>query len=124
MNIKLICLFIVVFILNSCEKKYKYVEREIKGSILGGIETIEKEEEIIAKTDSSAYLLAFQKFKISEKINRQMRSTHFRYAPITESFILYDKDGNNITYISFPSKEKEEAEIIRILSKVKSTFSY
>lgn len=66
---------ILIITLVSCEqsKKYEYVELGTKESIFGGTERDEKDGVTIrAKTDSIAYLEAYQKFCISEKVSKDM----------------------------------------------------
>ncbi len=83
----------------SCQqsKKYEYVEIETRESIFGVTERYEKEGEIIrAKTDSIAYLEAYQKFCISEKVSKDMEESYGSFPTKPTDFKLLDDQGDNI----------------------------
>lgn len=123
MNYKLIYLLLIITTLCSCKKSYKYVEKMERESILGGIETNQREEEIKADSDSSAYVEAFKKFSISQKVSEQMKNANIRYTSFPKSFNIYDDKGNDITNISFLSRKKREIEITKLLAESKTTIS-
>lgn len=73
MNKNLFLLFLISIILFSCKKNYKYIEKVEKQGLLGGTEREEKEEEFKAENDTTAYLEAFKKFIISQKVEIDMK---------------------------------------------------
>ena len=67
-------LILLIFAFSSCNKSYKYVET-VKEKSLFSNSYNEKEEEpktISSKNDSLAYLEAYQKFCISQKVYKDM----------------------------------------------------
>ena len=74
----IIGLILITLFFTSCDNKknYKYVEIVQEESILGGTDTKEKESKPIkAADDSSAYLEAYQSFCISQKVNKDMKTS-------------------------------------------------
>lgn len=118
MNKKLLFLFLVLLIPFSCKKDYKYVEKIERERIFGGGTDREEKEEIFqADNDTLAYLEAFQKFVISQKVEMEMKKSLGSSSSTPLSFSIYDEKGNELTFIDFPNKEKRENEITkRILS--------
>lgn len=117
MKRKLLLLFLMSMAVISCKKNYKYVEKVEKQGILGGTDQDEKEEAFEAENDTIAYLEAFKKFVISQKVEIEMKKKLGVSGSKPLSFNVYDEKGNDISYISFPNKEKRETEIKqRILS--------
>lgn len=121
MKIKLILLFVISLSLFSCKKNYKYVEKIEKVGIFGGTETEEKEEEFKAENDTTAYLVAFQKFLISQKVEMEMKKKLGTSSSSPLSFSVYDDKGNNITYINFYNREKRESQITKSVLSLGST---
>lgn len=96
---KLLLMGTLIITVVSCQqsKNYEYVELGAKESIFGGTERDEKDRVIIrAKTDSIAYLEAFQKFCISEKVSKDMEDVYGASATKPTDFKLLDEQGNNI----------------------------
>lgn len=102
-----------LMLLTACEKKYKYVETVKEQSILRGSSIQEKAPIIIsASSDSSAYLEAFTKYCISQKVYNNMRKEGLAdYLDVPIGFKLYDEDGMDITDISFATRLEEEERI-------------
>lgn len=123
MNKKLLLLFLMSLTLFSCKKNYKYVEKVEKEGIFGGTEREEKEEEFKAENDTAAYLEAFKKFLISQKVEMEMKKSIGKssYSPL--SFSVYDDKGNDISYINFNNKEKREKEITKSILSLGTTSS-
>lgn len=93
-------LFITIFA--SCEqsKKYEYVEIGLKESLFGGTERNEKDAVIIrAKNDSIAYLEAYQKFCISEKVSHDMKEALGSSLLMPTDFKLIDEQGNDVALL-------------------------
>ncbi len=102
-----------VLLITSCSQEYSYVEVVLEKGILSGVETKEKDPEIISATnDTIAYLEAYKKFCISVKVNKDMEERYGNTFTTPLEFKLLDKDGNNIVEsVSFITKEDKEAEI-------------
>ena len=101
---------IVIITLISCQeknnqliqkdKKYEYIEIVSTKSIFGDKEIKEKEAKIInAKTDSIAYLRAYQNFCISEKISIDFEETYGSTGSKPTKFKLIDEEGKNIALL-------------------------
>ncbi|MBQ6062686.1 MAG: hypothetical protein IJK87_03510 [Prevotella sp.] len=111
---KILLLFFVLILLTACEKKYKYVEIVREQSVLGGSSIKEKDEQILsAPSDSAAYLNAFSKFSISQKVYSDMRKKGMsEYLDIPIGFRLYNSEGVDISDIDFFTKAQQEEEIV------------
>jgi hypothetical protein len=99
---KLLLLVIFISIITSCEqsKKYEYVEIGQNESLFGGTERNEKDTIIIrAKNDSIAYLEAYQKFCISEKVSQDTKEALGSSSTIPMDFKLIDEQGNNVALL-------------------------
>ncbi len=99
---KLLLLVLLTIIISACEqsKNYEYVELGLKESIFGGIEQDEKDAVVIkAKNDSIAYLEAYQKFCISEKVAQDMQEALGSSSTKPTDFKLIDEQGNNIALL-------------------------
>jgi len=103
MKIKLILLFFILLVL-SCQKRYEYIELRTKKSFFGESERVVKNSETIrAKNDSIAYMEAYLKFCINEKMFEDIEEV-FDNPGIAKpiSFKLIDKQGNDIAlFINF-----------------------
>ena len=102
-----------LMLLTACEKKYKYVETVKEQSILSGSSIKDKEAVIIsAASDSIAYIEAFTKYCISQKVyNKMLKEGMADYLDVPIGFKLYDEDGMDITDISFATRLEEEERI-------------
>lgn len=107
----------------SCKKDYRYVEKIEKERILGGFDREEKEVQIQSENDTLAYLEAFKKFAISQKVELEMKKSLGSSSSTPISFNVYDDKGNDITYIDFPNKEKRENEIMKSILSLSTSFS-
>ena len=109
------CLLLIISC--SCNKKYKYVEIVNEKSIIDGTTEMKEDEavEISAPNDTDAYLIAFRKFCISSKMYEEMvKKGNGDFVAQPLRFELYNDKGIEIaSSISFASKEKEEAEIMK-----------
>ena len=111
----------MLMILLSCKKNYKYIEKVEKQGMFGGIEKQEKEEEFKAEDDSAAYLEAFKKFAISQKVEMEMKKALGTSSSRPLSFSVYNDEGNDISYINFTNKEKKENEISQSILSLNSS---
>lgn len=99
---KLLILVLLTSFFTSCEqsKKYEYVEIGLKNSLFGGTERDEKDPVTIqAKNDSIAYLEAYQKFCISEKLSQDMIEVVGSSSTTPTDFKLLDEQGKNIALL-------------------------
>jgi len=99
---KNLLLVLLIITITSCEqsKKYKYVEIGQKESLFGGTERDEKDAVIIrSKNDSIAYLDAYQKFCISEKVSQDMKEALGSASTTPTDFKLIDEQGNNVALL-------------------------
>ncbi len=118
-------LLLLAFTLYSCDNKkaYKYVEVVQEESILGGINTKEKEaKKIKAADDSSAYLQAYQDFCISLKVSKDMQTSLGKTYSIPSSFKLYNDKGVEISNsVFFVEKDKRKKEIQERIFSMKNS---
>ncbi len=109
----LLWLLILMGLLTSCDKSYKYVEVVQEKGILGGMNVKEKEGQIIkAKDDTTAYLEAFEKFCIALKADKEVTELMGAGGSTPIDFKLLDDQGKDITHTTvFANKEKRKTEI-------------
>lgn len=114
---------LILGLLSSCNKTYKYVETVQEESILGGIETKESTEKIIgAPNDSTAYIEAYKKFCISIKINKDMEQSLGNTFSTPLSFKLYNEKDEDITNTTlFVSRTKSEKEIEKQINSMENS---
>ena len=113
---------IVLFVFLSCnqQKEYRYVERVIETDPILGTRQKEKDAEVIyANSDTAAYIEAFDKYILSQTSQKRAHNELAKKgldlggcSTTTIGFKLYNSDGENIKYISFATKAKQEKEII------------
>lgn len=125
-NMKSVIFFLAtVLLLVSCQesKKYEYIEVGTKSSVFGGMERIEKDIEVIkAKTDSVAYLEAYQSFCISEKVSKHMQKTYGTSVATPTSFKLLNESGNDIAPLAnFQNIDSLKADIRSRIFKITSS---
>ena len=117
---------LLIITLVSCQqsRKYEYIRIEIKESIFGGTERNEKDAEIIkAETDSIAYLKAYLKFCISEKVSKDMEEAYGSTSTKPTDFKLIDEKGNNIALlISFEKIDSLKTSIRSRIFETKNSF--
>ena len=107
-------LVVLVVVLASCQqlKEYEYTEIGTRESIFGGTERIENNVEIIrAENDSVAYLKAYRKFTMSEKLSKDMVEVYGDSEFQPTDFRLVDIEGHNIALINFDNIDSVEREI-------------
>lgn len=116
---------ILIVVFASCQqsKKYKYIEIGTKESIFGGTERDEKDGVIIrATTDSIAYLEAYQKFCISEKVSKDMEEAYGTSATKPTDFKLIDEQSNDIALlISFDKIDSLKTSIRSRIFEIKNS---
>lgn len=126
---KTLLFLLSITLISSCEqsKKYEYIEIGQKESLFGGTENDEKDIKIIhAKTDSIAYLEAYQIFCISEKISKDMKEAIGATGTTPTDFKLIDEQGNNIALIiSFEKmdslKNKVRTRVFEMKNSIKES---
>lgn len=99
---KNLVLVLLIIIITSCgqSKKYKYIEIEQKESLFGTTDLNKKNVVIIrVKNDSIAYLAAYQKFCISEKVSQNMKEAFGVASAIPIDFKLIDEQGNDVALL-------------------------
>ncbi len=111
---RILVLGIFVLSIISCNKKYEYIEVKREKSETGAIRKIEEDAEIIeAKNDSIAYLLAYEKFCISQKASKDMEEVYGSSStnqPVY--FKLINEKGNDITFtVEFQKKDSLKSVI-------------
>lgn len=103
----------VLVFLTACNNNYRYVEILRERSLLGGSSIIEKEEMISASSDSSAYIEAFTKYCISQKVYSDMREkVKADYLDVPIGFKLYNPEGVDISNLSFEMKSQIEEKLV------------
>lgn len=110
---KFLVFLLILVLLSSCNKSYKYIETVQEESILGGTDTKDNEEKIIkAPNDSTAYLEAYKIFCISSKVSKDMKQSLGKTFTTPLSFKLYNDKEEDITNTTlFVSRAKQEKEI-------------
>lgn len=113
---KIVSLFLLVFLMISCNlknKNYKYIEVAEEEGLMGGTERKEQEPKIIeAESDSIAYLEAYTKFCIAQKVSNDMKTSMGSSATTPIEFKLFNEKEEDITnLVSFKDKEIKEKEI-------------
>lgn len=111
---KIIILIFVLLVTTACTKRYTYVEIVRKHQLYGGTRVAAKEEIVIrAKSDTTAYLEAYEKYCISLAVYYGMKERYgmsdLLDCPI--GFRLYDSDNIDITDIQFASKSEQKQQI-------------
>lgn len=104
-------LLAVLFLVASCNNKYTYVEVIRQQQIFGGTKLTTKEEvKIRARTDTSAYLEAYQQFCISQAVYQGMKQRYEmpELLDIPVGFKLYNSKGVDISKIEFKSRIEQE----------------
>ncbi len=104
-------LLAVMFLVTSCNNKYTYVEVIRQQQIFGGTKLTTKEEvKIRARTDTSAYLEAYQQFCISQAVYQGMKQRYEmpELLDIPVGFKLYNSKGVDISKIEFKSRIEQE----------------
>ena len=104
-------LLAVLFLVTSCNNKYTYVEVIRQQQIFGGTKLTTKEEvKIRARTDTSAYLEAYQQFCISQAVYQGMKQRYEmpELLDIPVGFKLYNSKGVDISKIEFKSRIEQE----------------
>lgn len=122
---RIIFIAVLLMLITSCSsnnKKYKYVEIVKSQSIFDGSREIKENEpvEIMAPTDSDAYLDAFRKFCISLSVHESwVKKGNGGFSSEPLRFALYDENGIDIVpSISFAGKEAKEAEIRKNIMEI------
>lgn len=104
-------LLAVLFLVTSCNNKYTYVEVIRQQQIFGGTKLTTKEEvKIRARTDTSAYLEAYQQFCISQAVYQGMKQRYEmpELLDIPVGFKLYNSKGVDNSKIEFKSRIEQE----------------
>lgn len=118
--------FLVVFIilLTSCtnNNKFKYVEN-IKERTIGSKSFYHTtEEEITAANDTIAYIVAYNKYKISKSLTEGLNTKGSAATQEIISFQLFNSEGKNITDIAFKTKEQEQRKADDHVKEIKSSY--
>lgn len=123
---KLLLISILVSIFSACtiNKEYKYVEVVNDRGIFGNVSIEDEDENIImAPSDSDAYLKAFEKFCISQKVYKDMQDAGMNPSKQPISFKLYDDQGLEISKTTFfANKDKLEKKILSIIQSEENTY--
>ena len=108
---KLLFFITALLLLTSCNKRYTYVEVVRKQQMFGGTKVAIKEEiKIRARSDTAAYLEAYQKFCISQAVYQGMKQRYGmpELLDTPMGFRLYNSKGADITKIEFKSRIEQE----------------
>jgi len=113
---KSISVFVIVMLLASCQldKKYQYVETIIAVGLLSSKTSIKEKdpENIVARNDSIAYMMAFTKFCRAQKVDNDMLEAMGSNNNTRISFKLMDNNGVDITNsVIFNNKDSLEKEV-------------
>lgn len=122
-----IVLFAVILCVTACKKRYTYVEVIREQQIFGGTRVAVKEEvKIRARSDTAAYLEAYQQYCISREVYLRMKSrlgsSELLDVPI--GFRLYNSKGVDITNIKFTTKLEQEQKMEERIERIGSEVFY
>lgn len=109
------CILIATLLLvSACNKRYTYVEVVRQQQMFGGTKVALKEEvKIRARSDTAAYLEAYEKYSISRAVYQGMKQ-RFGMPELLDvpiGFKLYNRQGVDISRINFKSKTDQEQAI-------------
>ena len=125
--IVLFAVIAVILCVSACKKRYTYVEVIREQQIFGGTRVAVKEEvKIRARSDTAAYLDAYQKYCISREVYLRMEN---RLGPselldVPIGFKLYNSKGVDITNIKFASKLEQEQRMDERINRIGSEVFY
>lgn len=113
MKARLLFIFFPVIGFSSCNKSYQYIEVVNTIDLFGHHKQDEKEPvQIKAANDSIAYFKAFQKYTISEKVNRDMVESLGSSSGNPVEFKLLNKEGKDIaSSASFQGMQASQEKI-------------
>lgn len=114
MKTKVLSFIICAGIITACsnEKKYNYVEVVNETSISGSKSIVEKpEKEILAQSDTDAYIMAFRQFCIAKKTYQELLKRDMKYLSEPLSFKIYNANGEDISEIKFNTREEQKRKI-------------
>ncbi len=119
-----IILFAFLFI-TGCNKKYTYVEEIIDKGVLGDLNerTTKEPKTIWAKSDTAAYLEAFELFSENQYIYDKAVADGLYWWDVPVGFHLYTSDGIDISDIEFSSKKWREDIITNMFKRLSDTNS-
>lgn len=125
---KKILLFLLMFGLLGCNgnKPYKYVEIVNEKSLFGNSYDEKEKEPIVinAKNDSLAYLEAYKRFCISQKVRKDMADAGQDLATIPLKFSLYNSKGEEVyPYIESATLDSIKKEIMKLKTGIKESLS-
>lgn len=120
---RLLIFIVIILFITACNKRYTYVEVIRQQQVFGGTKVATKEEvKIRARSDTAAYLDAYQKYCISREVYLRMKSrlgsSELLDVPI--GFKLYNSKGANITNIKFTSKLEQEQKMEERVNRISS----
>lgn len=100
--------FLIAFV--SCDNKqnYQYIENIKEMGSHNKVVVNKKEYNIRAKNDTLAYIEAYAKFKVSQKIMHELKVGGSMDPKEVISFQLFNSEGKNITAINFNTKEAQQ----------------
>lgn len=113
---KILLISILVCFFSSCsfDKEYKYVEVVSEKGMFGGESLKDDDTEIIkAPSDSVAYIKAFERFCISQKVYKDMQDGGFHPSEEPVSFKLYNDQGIEISNSTLFTTRGEQEKKIR-----------
>ena len=105
-------LIFIALIFVACDKNYKYVE-----SVEENLTQEEKEDNFTEKNDTLAFLKAYRKFLVSKKSKEDLKKHNVSNKTV-KGFKLFNSNGQEISTISFVTREKTMREIEKeVMSK-------
>ena len=111
---KLLFFIAALLLLSSCNKRYTYVEVIREPQLFGGTRVAVKDEvKIRARSDTAAYLEAYEKFCISRAVYSGMLQRFGRpdLQEVPIGFRLYNSRDVDITDIMFTTRLEQEQKI-------------
>lgn len=119
-------LLLFIFSILSCSKSYKYIEVVSQKSTYGSSYEESKEGPVVitAKNDSLAYIEAYKKFCIAQKVYNDMSAGGLVYAKKPTDFILLNENGNKIfPFIHTGTLDSIKNEIMSLETGIKKYLS-
>lgn len=114
----LIILNFIIFTACTNKSKFKYVEN-VKERVNGSKSLYQTtEHDITAANDTLAYIEAYNKFKISQRITHELLVGGSNIPKEIISFQLFNSEGKNITDVTFNTKAAEQKKADSIVATI------
>lgn len=121
---KLTLIMFLAISIASCKKTYKYTVTGIETSAISPTPKLVEQNsvDILADSDTAAYIDAYLKFCTAIKID-SLSNSKISYSFKPKSFKLVSKNGIDISSITFATKEQRQKDIQKVILGLDSVYS-